>query len=321
MNEVGLGHKILYFLPECDKLINNEFQMPVTFEIDASNMCQNDCDFCMFAFHIKKHRVHLPIGLFYKAIWDFKRTGVRSVTFTGGGEPLLNPDILQMIATANDLEMKIGLVTNGIRLDGVLFLAHKLEYVRISLDAACNETYERTKHTSHFYNILDQIKRLVDLGKTDVGISFVITDENRDEIDAFSDLAKSLGVHYAQIKPELKPCDMFEQTKDVDRNKFFVTERYDIDQNSMTACKIAGLVGVLNATGKLYYCCIHRGRSEFEIGDLNHNSLVNIYHDYRPAFKPNLKMCGGSCRYQNYAMIYDKVKGKRYAILRHRDHI
>lgn len=317
MNEIGLGHKILFFLRECDNLVNDKFQMPVVFEIDASNACQNDCDFCMFAFHIKKHRVHLSMDTFRKAIWDFYRSGVRAVTFTGGGEPLMNPSIRAMIEYADHLGMKVGLVTNGIFLDRVFDLSDKLEYVRVSIDCASPQTYRATKHTDNFYPIINNIKKLTAMGKTDVGISFVITDQNHDEIDAFYDLAKHLNVHYAQIKPELKDCDMEAQTKDVDRGKFFVTERYNIDQTSLTACKIAGLIGVLNATGDVYYCCIHRGKDEFKIGNINDQSLLEIY-TRRAQFKPNLKMCGGSCRYMNYAKIYEQVRGDRFIPLRHR---
>lgn len=247
--------------------------------------------------------------------------GVNAFTFTGGGEPLMHPNIRSMIQATETVGLQVGLVTNGIDLDCVMDLTESFEYVRVSLDAACDETYRKTKHTNHFYDILDNIKELVDLNVTDVGISFVITDENRDEIDAFHDLAKSLGVHYAQIKPEIKPCDMYAQTKDVDRDKFFVTERYNIDHESMTACKLAGLIGVVNATGEIYYCCVHRGRKQFVIGDLNKDSLITIYNEYRPAYKPDKKRCIGSCRYMNYGKIYEQVEGKQYAILRHRDFI
>jgi MoaA/NifB/PqqE/SkfB family radical SAM enzyme len=318
MNEISFGHKILFFLPEVDRLVENKFQMPVSFEIDASNACQNDCDFCMFAFHIKKNRVHLNMDLYRKTIWDFTRHGIKSITFTGGGEPLMHPNIRDMIELADHLDIKVGVVSNGIFLDKIQEISNKLEYVRISLDSASPDTYKRTKHTSYFGQIVENAKRLVDARSTHVGLSFVITDENRDEIDAFYSLAKSIGVHYAQVKPEIRKCDMESQTEGLDRSKFFVTERYNIDENSMTACRIAGLIGVLNATGKVYYCCIHRGKPQFELGDLNHQSLHEIYSKWRPHFKPNLKMCGGSCRYMNYAKVYENCRGNRFIPLRHR---
>jgi len=223
-----------------------------------------------------------------------------------------------MILRATELGIKVGLVSNGIFLDKIFEISNELEYVRVSLDCSSPDTYRKTKHTDYFDQIVNNVTRLVDYGTTDVGLSFVITDENRDEIDAFYSLAKSIGVHYAQVKPEIKKGDMESQTDGLDRDKFFVTERYNIDENSLVACKIAGLIGVLNATGKVYYCCIHRGKPEFELGDLNHQSLDEIYSLWRPVFKPNLKMCGGSCRYMNYAKVYEKVKGDRFIPLRHR---
>lgn len=318
MNEVGFGHKILFFLREVDNLVENRHQMPVSFEIDASNACQNDCDFCMFAFHIKKHRVHLPFELYTKVVWDFYRHSIKSITFTGGGEPLMNPKIVDMIKMANHLNIKVGLVTNGIGLKRIEEVADKLEFVRISLDAACSETYYETKHTKHFNLIVENAKRLVDKHVTDVGLAFVITDHNRDEVEAFYELSKSIGAHYAQVKPEIRDCDIEAEMKDLDRNKFFVTERYNIDRKSYTACKIAGLIGVLNATGKVYYCCIHRGKPMFEIGDFNHMNISQIYSEWRPMFNPNLSMCGASCRYSNYAKVYENARGSQYIPLRYR---
>ncbi len=317
-NEVGFGHKILFFLREVDNLMENRYQLPVSFEIDASNTCQNDCDFCMFAFHIKNHRVHLSYDLYVKAVWDFYRTGVKSITFTGGGEPLMNPKIVDMVKFATRLGIKCGLVTNGIFLDKIGEVLGELEFVRVSLDTSNAETYYQTKHTKHFNRIIENVKHVVDKNVTDVGLAFVVTDYNRKEVDDFYELSKSVGAHYAQVKPEVRNCDIEAEMKDLDRDKFFVTERYNIDRNSLTACKIAGLIGVLNATGKIYYCCIHRGKPQFEIGDLNHMNLLEIYSKWRPVFKPDLSMCGASCRYSNYAKVYENARGSQYLPLRHR---
>ena len=104
--------------------------MPVCFEIDASNYCQNNCDFCMFASHIKKNRVHFPTDLYYKLLWNFKRSGVKAFTFTGGGEPLMHPNIREMIKSTDYVGLKVGLVTNGIGLYHVIDLANSFEYIR-----------------------------------------------------------------------------------------------------------------------------------------------------------------------------------------------
>lgn len=319
MSEVKLGHKILYHLKEADRIVINNYQMPITFEIDASNHCQNDCGFCMFAFHLKKNRVHLPMGHYYKALNNFKHIGVKSITFTGGGEPLMNPNIKTMIALALRENLRVGLVSNGILLPTIFDIAPRLEYVRVSIDSTTRETYKKVKGKDYFDKVCDNIRRLVDVGCI-VGISFVVTEENKHEVNEFNNLAIKLAVDYAQIKPELKVCDMESQMDGIEGDKFFITERYNIDTHSMIQCKLAGLIGILGATGKLYYCCVHRGRENFIIGDLAKQNLREIFADRRN-FIPPMNMCNTSCRYMNYAKIYEQVRDKKFIHLRHRKFI
>lgn len=314
--EVKLGHKILCYLKEVDRIALGNYQMPVTFEIDASNYCQNDCGFCMFAFHLKKNRVHLPMGLYYKALHSFKRMGVKSITFTGGGESLMNPNIRKMIQLALYDNLRVGLVTNGILLHEIIDLVPRLEYVRVSLDSATRETYKKVKGKDYFVKVCNNIMEAIDQGCV-MGISFVVTEDNKHEINEFHQLALHLGVDYAQIKPELKVCDMEGQVDGIKGEKFFVTERYNINKESMLQCRIAGLIGILGATGKLYYCCVHRGKESFEIGDLAKDDLRNIF-DLRRTFIPPINLCNTSCRYMNYAKIYEQVRDKKYIALRHR---
>lgn len=320
MSEVKFGHKILYFLKEVDRIMEGIYQMPVSFEIDASNYCQNDCGFCMFAFHLKKNRVHLPMSLYYKALLSFRRIGVKSITFTGGGEPLMNPNIVKMIGMALSENMRVGLVTNGLLLPDIYDIAPRLEFIRVSIDSATRDTYRKVKGRDHFNEVCDNIRGITKHGEGTVGISFVVTEDNKHEVDKFHALASDLDVEYAQIKPELKVCDMESQIKNIEGEKFFVTERYNIDQESLIQCKIAGLVGILGATGKLYYCCVHRGKDNFVIGDLATQELHEIFYK-RHSIIPSINMCSTSCRYMNYAKIYEQVVGRQYIPFRHRKFI
>lgn len=328
MTEVKFGHKILCFLKEADKIVNDELQLPVSFEIDASNYCQNRCSFCMFAEHIEANRVHLSMLSYLRALIEIRDMGVKSITFTGGGEPLMNPNIREMIMLAVKADMRVGLVTNGVLLPIVYDILYMLEYVRISMDSATRETYLKIKGKDYFdmvcenvFNMRDHLYGLLGEPQPAIGLSFVIVEDNKHEINEFHELADQLMIDYAQVKPELKVCDMETQTKDVDKSKFFLTERYNIDSKSTTACKLAGLIGIINATGKVYYCCVHRGKKQFEIGDINDRNLTDIYSKVRPIFRPDLRLCTTSCRYMNYSKIYEQVRDKRFIPLRHRKFI
>lgn len=314
--DISIGHKILYYLTEADRLVKGLFQEPVTCEIDASNKCQNNCNFCIYADYIKKERVHLDWNVYVNLIYSLVRWNIKSVTFTGGGEPLMNPDIENMIVCANDMGLKVGLVTNGIKLDSITHY-ERFEFIRVSLDCASPETYRDIKGTNYFYTVIENIERVVASGETDVGISMVIVKENRDEIETFKELGKSLGVNYVQVKPAWIEANIENTTRGIKDKGLFVTERYTVNPESMLACKLAGLVGQVGADGKMYYCCVHRGKKEFEIGDLRKTPFSKIING-RDSFHPDLSVCG-SCRYMNYAKIYQKVIDKKFTPLRHRE--
>jgi len=239
----------------------------------------------------------------------------KSITLSGGGEPLTNPFAEKMIWAAYDLGLEIGLITNGIFLDRVEGVLDKFQFIRISLDAATPKTYEAIKGNNVFDEVIENVRMCV--GKTDVGLSMVVTEKNKQEVEGFRELAESLGVSYAQIKPAWKISGIESTMRNISDEGLFKVDRYSVELDSNLPCQIAGLIGQVGANGKVYYCCVHRGNPDFIIGDVNEESLEDIWAR-RNQFKPDLRICG-SCRYINYAKVYEKVRDKRFTPLRHRN--
>lgn len=317
MSRIGLGHKILCWLEEADRLVLNRPQPFVTCEIDLSNYCQNRCSFCMFSDYLASHRTFLPFKVGMRALTELTRLGTKSVTFTGGGEPLTNPHVKGLLAWAKKCKMDVGLVTNGIMLDEFVDCLEDFRYIRISLNAASYDTYKSIMHTSFFPKVLANIEKVVAAGYEDLGIAMVVTDENRHEVEKFKALGKELGVAYVQVKPSVTEGNVETSLQDIPDSGAFLTERYKVE--GTTACKLAGLVGILCADQKMYYCCIHRGNPDFEIGDLRKDTPAEIIRK-RVYFKPDLSQCN-SCRYMNYAKVYEEVRDRRFTVLRHRNFV
>ena len=63
-----------------------------------------------------------------RLITDLRSVGVKSITFTGGGEPLLSPHLEAFVNRAKLNHMEIGLITNGILLVEYLHLV-KYKYL------------------------------------------------------------------------------------------------------------------------------------------------------------------------------------------------
>lgn len=314
----SLGSKIIAHLSKVDALVQNQAIAPVTCEIDPSNFCQNSCTWCIYSDYISNNRTNLNYVLFESIVDQLKRVGCKSITFTGGGEPTANVYFKDMLEYALKQGFKVGLITNGILLQHFIEYWDYFEFIRVSLDCADKETYKRTKGTSVFDKVCQNIMDVCNHSTTDMGISAVHTSET--ESKKFIDLGQKMGVKFAQIKPlvDSKVEATNNSLKRLKSDNFFATERYLVNGSNLP-CKIAGLIGQVGADGKYYYCCIHRGNPKYEIGNLATTSLRELIKK-RAEFAPDLNDCF-SCRYMNYAKEYQKVKSQQYQMLRHIDFI
>jgi len=88
---------------------------PAICNVSVTNMCNATCDFCNFA-HDKgfvTHRSYLDAARFAEALTLLRlKANVRFATFMGG-EPLLHPQILDMVREATAQGVQPTLVTNG----------------------------------------------------------------------------------------------------------------------------------------------------------------------------------------------------------------
>lgn len=296
-------------------LEGNRVPAPLCLEVDPTNACNLKCTWCVsqglppaqLEFKVFKRAVN-------EARWDFN---VKALTFTGGGEPLLHPDFPRMALHAAE-HMKLGLITNGVLLDGP-FASEQLhrcfKFIRISLDAATEGTYIKVKGANYFHKVLENVRELVPRKRnTTVGLSFVVCEENRHEARDAQDLARDLGVDYIQFKPALHMVNFCVDTLPDTRSTF--TPRY---RPSQLACKLAGLVGIIGADGHMYFCCQHRGEAAFDLGDLRTTSLSTcLLRQWRRNGSVDTQTCP-RCRYMNYANAWVELHSPCNAHLLHKD--
>lgn len=312
-----MDYKIYYYIKDVEKIIDGEYVSPVSCEIDPSNRCQLACSFCMYQKWRDEERVDLDWKVYMGLLSDLKEGGTKSITFTGGGEPLMHPRFNDMVYTAQNMGFDTGLVTNGIFVHRVgESIINNCTFIRISLDAATSETYLAVKGANFFDRVIKNIELLVNkrqnTEKPTVGISYVICEDNQNEIDAADELAKQLGVDYIQFKPALMDggkFNGFEFEEKPENISTILTNRYVAD--GMLACHVAGLVGIVAATGRVYYCCQHRGHEKYALGDLHEDQFHTIWRR-RKDVQPELDKCA-PCRYMNYAKKCQTILSDRFS--------
>lgn len=305
--------KIYYYLDQVEKLRKGEWVPPVTCEIDPSNYCMLSCDFCMYQKYLEGDRRHLSYDVYGSLLYELDEIGTKSITFTGGGEPLMNPKINRMIEDAVKMEFEIGLVTNGVLLNNIDNL-DKFKFIRVSLDASNPKMYNEVKGTDHFDRVIDNIKMTLEKNKT-VGLSYVVNDRNNFDLDKAQKLADELGVAYLQFKPAWMNGKIFDDYEIPGGEKVIKTNRYVA--NDDLPCLIASLIGVVGADGEVYFCCQHRGESKFSLGSLYIDKFETIWKR-RFDLHPNISKCP-MCRYMNYAEEYRKILEKGTLFFEHRN--
>ena len=106
-------NKIIVHSDRIEKILKGEFTPPVTLGLDLSNWCNHNCLWCLYDNYKKEHPYNMSKELIEKSIKDFKEIGGLSICLSGGGEPLMNPEINFAIEKCEENNIEVSLNTNG----------------------------------------------------------------------------------------------------------------------------------------------------------------------------------------------------------------
>jgi len=172
------------------------------FQIEVTSRCLTRCVMCpKVALAEHWQNMDMPWETFQRIARAFNRT--QHVHLQGWGEPLLHPRLFEMMAVAKSAGCRVGLTTNGMRLDldtGERLLDLDLDLIAISIAGASRHTHESIRVGSDFPLILENVSRLLTLragqGKKGpkVEFSYLMTRTNFTELPQAVELAASLGV-------------------------------------------------------------------------------------------------------------------------------
>jgi MoaA/NifB/PqqE/SkfB family radical SAM enzyme len=191
---------------------------PISINLDLTSACNYSCPFCVDSRLINAGKT-IALKDIEKLIDTLHSHGLLSVILIGGGEPTLHPDFEAVVDIIKNKGLQIGIVTNGSRLEKIEAIADRLEekdWVRISVDAANEETFEelhhpRTKLT--LQQILEKAKKIKEKNpRVSLGYSFVIVWEGVDidgkrlrpniqEMPRAAELARKFLFDYISFKP------------------------------------------------------------------------------------------------------------------------
>ncbi|MCK5607913.1 radical SAM protein, partial [Candidatus Pacearchaeota archaeon] len=177
---------------------------PIYMEVSPAGGCNHRCVFCALDFLDYKPKF-LNIDKYFDFLEAASQKGIKSIMFGGEGEPLLHPQIIEIVIQTKNKGIDVAFTTNG-SLMSPDFLDRSMGYInwiKISLDAATPETHaaiHRTK-ANDYHRIIDNIKYAVKLKEKhgyicSMGIQILLLQENKHEVLTLAKNSKDIGVEY-----------------------------------------------------------------------------------------------------------------------------
>ncbi|ABS55908.1 putative molybdenum cofactor biosynthesis protein A [Methanoregula boonei 6A8] len=199
--------------------LRDSYGRPVTnLRISLTSRCNLSCIYC-HAEGEKNPATEMSTDEIIAIMNVAAKFGIRSIKFTGG-EPLIRPDILDIIR-AVPVGIESSVTTNGILLADMAYdlKTAGLRRVNVSLDSLNPETYKRITGCDCLNNVLAGIDAALRAGLTPVKLNMVILSGiNDNEIDDFLDYVRdnrNLVLQLIELM-HFKDCDYHGDLKGVE---------------------------------------------------------------------------------------------------------
>jgi MoaA/NifB/PqqE/SkfB family radical SAM enzyme len=267
--------------------LDGAFVAPINVEISPSGICNASCERCFYRQDPKKicglDKEMFDEGHMERLLKEAHGFGVRSISWTGGGEPTLHTSFYKFVKLAYDERVRQGLFTNG--LGKMKFDPSKLDWIRVT-------------KTNHDWNV-ENLKYLRNCNTLGLCINY------RGEIDDLVidqalEVGEKVGVTYIQVRPALNIAGQKTVIKvplrkhpllQITDYKFVGVE----EEREYELCEGFHFVPFIWQDGDVDVCGYHRKDQRFNLGNVYKESFESIMKK-APLFVPVIENCQTCCK-------------------------
>ena len=297
------SHKLMYHPKRVAEWQEKNDCYPIYVEIWLTNICNHKCIFCGLDWARGTNTLKTDILL--ERIKEMAELGVKSICFSGAGEPLLHKDFAEIVEKTKKSGIDVSFSTNT-----VLFSEEKARqvlpytsWIRFSVDAGSKKTHAKMHGTSEsdFEKIIENLKNAVRIKKennyqTTLGVQFLLMEDNAQELLEFAELCKKIGVDNLQVKPYSqnpksinkfsvdysKFSELKEKLDKISSDNFkilFRVNRMESVSSSQDYDTCFGLpfFAIINEKGNVEPCHMYYDSPDFAYGNIYENSFKDIW--------------------------------------------
>lgn len=192
-------------------------ETPVKLYIEPTSLCNLNCEMCFRKAWIGEKYGNIRTEAVLQLMDSpFFAEGVKTVFFGGMGEPLIHPDIFEMIFRARECGKRVELITNGTSLKektAQRLVELGVNKVWVSIDSFDPEGYGKIQVGSNFGEVVKNMESFNELRlgtSTQLGLTFVVMKSNILQLAAFekfSDYIKADDVNISNMIPNTLPME------------------------------------------------------------------------------------------------------------------
>ncbi len=246
---------------------------PVHLGIETSSVCDLRCKMCFQSDpEFRKHRDNfgfMDFGLYQRIIDEGIEKGLCSVKLSIRGEPILNPELPQMIAYAREKKLQdVMLNTNANKLTEAKsrsILAAGPHLVVFSVDADTKMLFESIRVGAVFENVVNNIVQFHDIREkefprsiTKTRLQMTVVPETRHEID-------KVKTRWQGIVDQLAIKDVLIRQHQID------------DQESDKPCRVLWQRLDIHFDGSVWLCD-NDYYGKYRVGNVSNENIHEIWH-------------------------------------------
>jgi MoaA/NifB/PqqE/SkfB family radical SAM enzyme len=324
MKGVYSNQKIAFHEEKLKSLAEGRITPPLYVRIKPTNKCNHRCFYCSydpdFGYLLSEKKYildEIPREKMMEILDDFKEMGVKAITYSGGGEPLVYPYIEEALQKNIDDGIDISIITNGQSLSGKKAeLLAKAKWVRISADSDTPEVFKASRRISEkaFYELENNLRNFAKMKNSDCefGINFVVHEKNASHVLSSAKYFKSLGLNHIRFSPVFIPkgykdCPegsnkyhapfresvmaQIKKAKELEDKNFTVYDFYETDFDSSLVCErkypkcfMMQVTPVIAANSSVYFCHDKAYSDSGLLGSIKNRSFKDLW------FSPEAKI-------------------------------
>jgi cyclic pyranopterin phosphate synthase len=281
--------------------------VPLYLEISPVAYCNHRCIFCAYDF-ARKNSLQLDTEIICKRLREMGELGVKSILYSGEGEPLLHKDLPLLISTAKESGIDVALATNGSLGSRSIWqkVLPYLSWVRFSLDAGTPAVYASVHGVAAdtFQKTINGIKSAVETKRREklavtIGVQFLVLEENLKDLPNAIALVSDLGADYLSIKPysfhpfmkakkdvpyarhwesdiekAIKESKRGRKTEIIFRKD--ALQKYMQKEKNFSCCRAMPFWGHISARGDFFTCGVFIGDDRFKAGSIYRQDMRGI---------------------------------------------